>query len=114
MAEPSTTGIVVAGAIGAGLMINGEAAIGALCGGVVYFVANAELSIPSRIALSLVSVVMGYMAAPMLSGMTLFGVGPFDLPGPAAFVASSGVITATLAAIKARRAVTGPRREADG
>ncbi|WP_349573109.1 putative holin [Azotobacter salinestris] len=114
MAEPSTTGIVVAGAIGAGLMINGEAAIGALCGGVLYFVANAELSIPSRIALSLVSVVMGYMAAPMLAGMTLFGVGPIDLPGPAAFVASSSVVTATLAAIKAKRASVATKGETDG
>ncbi|WP_394542929.1 putative holin [Azorhizophilus paspali] len=114
MAEPSTAGVVVAGVIGAGLMINGEAAVGALCGGCVYFIAHAELSIPSRIALSLVSVVMGYMAAPMLAGMTVFGVGPIDLPGPAAFVASSSVVTATLAAIKARRAAVTNKGETDG
>lgn len=114
MAEPSTTGIVVAGAIGAGLMINGEAAIGALCGGVVYFVANAELSILSRVTLSLVSVIVGYMFAPVVSGMTVFGVGPIDLPGPAAFIASSGVITAALAAIKAKRASVATKGETDG
>ncbi|TKD40572.1 putative holin [Azotobacter chroococcum] len=114
MAEPSSAGVVVAGAIGAGLMINGEAAIGALCGGVLYFVANAELSILSRVALSLVSVIVGYMFAPVVSGMTVFGVGPIDLPGPAAFVASSSVVTATLAAIKARRGSVVTKGETDG
>ena len=107
MAEPSSGTLVVAAAIGAGLLINGEAAIGALCGGIIYFVASAEVTIWTRIVLTFVSVVMGYISAPMLANVELMGFGPINMPGPAAFVASSGIVTVTLAAVKAKRKAVG-------
>ncbi|GAA3704231.1 hypothetical protein GCM10022421_08830 [Oceanisphaera sediminis] len=111
MAEPSSGSLVAAAVIGAGLLVNGEAAIGALCGGIIYFVASAEISIWTRMALTFVSVVMGYISAPMLATVEVLGIGPLDMPGPAAFVASSGVVTVTLAAIKAKRATTGGQKD---
>ena len=48
MAEPGSTSLAVAGGVGAGLAgflagINGEAAVGALCGSLLYFAVTQEL-----------------------------------------------------------------------
>lgn len=107
MAEPTSTGVVVAGAFGAGLAgmlagINTEAAVGALCGAMVYFATTQELPVVRRLTFLLVSFVMGYLGAPALAKAEVMGIGPIEFPGPAAFICSALVITVTLAAIRRR------------
>ncbi len=112
MAEPttSTASIIVAGAGLAGVMsgINADAAVGALCGALVFFATTQELPVARRLMFLVISFVAGYMFAPLVAvtkiTIPLLGtIGPMNLPGPAAFISSALVITVTLAAIKQRR-----------
>lgn len=112
MAEPTSTGVLAAAMAGAGLAgalagINPEAAVGALCGALVFFMSNQELPMFRRLAFLAISFVMGIMFAPALASVSMFGFGPINLPGPAAFISSALVITVTLAAIRQRRGVEG-------
>ena len=108
MGEPATTvGAVVVGVTGAGLAgylatLNGEAAIGALLGALLYFTTTRELPVWQRALFFVVSFVMGYLFAPGLVDAEFWGVRPFRLAGPAAFAASVLVVTVALAAIKRR------------
>ena len=109
MAEPSTASVVAVSAVGAGLAgvlagINGAAAVGALCGAVIFFIAASEFAVRTRLVLFLISFIMGYLFAPAVAKAKIewLGVGPIDLPGPAAFMASAMVVTVTLAAIRSR------------
>lgn len=111
MAEPSSTTLAVAGLLGAGFAgflagVNAEAAVGSLCGALIFFVAAKEHPVAWRMVLFMVSFVMGYLFAPLLSATKLnaWGVefGPLNLPGPAAFIASAFVVTVTLVALKSR------------
>ena len=112
MAEPtSSAGIIAVGVAGAGFTglmaaFNGDAAVGALCGAVLFFIAAGEHPIKSRLALFLVSLVMGYLFAPVVAAaqFDVFGVsiGPLELPAPAAFVSAAFVVSATLTALKLR------------
>lgn len=108
MAEPTSSGalaVSMAGASLAGVLagITPEAAVGSLCGALVFFSSNHELPISRRLMFLGISFVMGILFAPALAKAELFGFGPLDLPGPAAFIASALVITVTLAAIRQRR-----------
>lgn len=118
MSEPS--GVVVAGALGvgvAGLMagINGEAAVGALFGALLYFTTTRELPVWQRALFFLTSFVMGYLFSPALVEAEFWGMRPFAFPGPAAFGAAVLVVTVSLAAIKRRGLSDGEARGgADG
>ncbi len=107
MTEPATPTAVaapVAGAALAGLVagVSPEAAAGALCGALVFFISAREHPIIGRLLLFMVSFVMGVLFAPAMAGVSIPGIGPVNLPGPAAFVASTLVVTVSLAAIRSR------------
>lgn len=107
MAEPSSTTLVAAGMFGAGLAgfmagVNGDAAVGSLCGALLYFAAAQEIPMAKRLLFFCISFVMGYLFAPAMARAALFGFGPIDLPGPAAFISAALVVTVTLAAIRSR------------
>jgi len=116
MSEPS--GVVVAGALGvsaAGLFagVDGNAATGAFCGALVFFMARPELGLFERLVYFGISLTMGYLFSPALTELTLWGIRPFAYSGPAAFAAAAMVVTLSIAAIKKR----GPpvaRGDADG
>lgn len=108
MAEPSSTAALAAGAFGAGLAgvlagIDSGAAIGALCGSLVFFATTEELPVPRRLIFFMISLVMGYLATPWLAEASILGVGPIKFSAPAAFIASALVVTVTLAVIKRRQ-----------
>lgn len=108
MAEPSSTAALAAGAAGAGIAgvlagIDSGAAIGALCGSLVFFATTEELPVPRRLIFFMVSLVMGYLCAPLLAEVQVLGIGPIKFPAPAAFIASALVVTVTLAVIKRRQ-----------
>lgn len=108
MSEPTTVGVVVAGAAGAGLAgalaaIDGDAAVGALLGALVYFTTTRELPIWQRCLFFLVSWVMGYKTAPALVEVTVWGIRPFGYSSVSAFAAALLVVTVSLAAINRRR-----------
>jgi hypothetical protein len=122
MAEPTSTGIAVAGAFGAGLAgvlagVDSAAAVGSLCGSVIYFISSKELQMPERLTYFLISFVMGYLLAPAITGIEAWGIKPFAMPAPAAWIrlrksrsmtqaacfgASLMVVTISLPAIKRR------------
>lgn len=109
MAEPTSTtaGVVVAGAAGAGLAgfmagVNGDAAVGALLGALVYVTTTHDLPIWKRLLFFLVSGVMGYQFSPAIVEAEFWGFRPFAYPGPAAFGAAVLVVTLALAAIRRR------------
>lgn len=118
MTEPSSALMALAATIfGAGFAgflsgLDGGALIGALCGSLLYFSTTRELPLPNRMTFFLISFVIGYMAAPALANAEMFGIGPIEIPGLAAFFASALVVTATLAAIRSRTVMTG--RGTDG
>lgn len=112
MAEPTSTGALAVGIAGAGLAglmagVTHEAAIGSLCGALLFFTTTQELPIWRRLMFLVISFVMGILFAPALAKAELFGFGPINLPGPAAFISSALVITVTLAAIRQRRGMEG-------
>lgn len=105
MSEPS--GVVVAGALGVGLAgvlagINGEAAVGALFGALLYFTTTREMPIWQRALFFLISFVMGYLFAPAIGEAEFWGIRPFTHSGPAAFGSAVLVVTVSLAAIRRR------------
>lgn len=109
MAEPASTtaSVVVAGAAGAGFAgllagIDPLAAIGALAGALLFFTTTEELPIWKRVLFLAVSFVMGYLFAPALVDVEVYGIRPFKYSGPAAFGAAVLVVTVALAAIKRR------------
>ncbi|WP_312905404.1 putative holin [Stutzerimonas nitrititolerans] len=119
MAEPTSTGVLTAGMAGAGIAgllagVDSAAAVGSLCGSVIYFISAKELPLPERLTYFLISFVMGYLLAPAITGIELWGIKPFTLPAPAAFGASLMVVTVSLAALKRRRQSASPNGGIDG
>lgn len=107
MSEPSSTAVVAAAGVGAGLsgLLAGFdvfAAVGALCGALIYFSSAQELPMPRRVMFFMISWVMGFLSAPAVAKAEVLGIGPIDLPALAAFVSSSLIVTVTLAAIRSR------------
>lgn len=104
MAEPSSTA-AIAGALGAGVVgflagVNGEAAVGALFGSLIYFTTTRELPVWQRTLFFLASFVMGYLAAPAVVEAEFWGMRPFAFPGLAAFGSALLIVTVSLAAIR--------------
>ena len=111
MAEPSSTAVVAAAGVGAGLAgvwagFDGAAAVGALCGALIYFALAQELPMPRRIMFFCISFVMGFLSAPAVARAEVFGIGPIELPALAAFICSALIVTVTLAAIRTRGQVS--------
>ncbi|HCP54580.1 MAG: hypothetical protein CMK72_01095 [Pseudomonadaceae bacterium] len=107
MAEPSSTTAAIAGFFGVGFVgalagVNAAAAVGALCGALIYFAAAQEVPMAKRLMYFVISFIMGYLFSPVLAKARIewLGIGPIDLPGPAAFIGSALVVTMTLAAIR--------------
>ncbi|MGV4733209.1 phage holin family protein [Burkholderia sp. JSH-S8] len=99
MAEPNTTSAAaLAAAIGlAGVApgIDGDALIGAFAGAALVVVTSKDLGIARRAAYMLISLVMGYLAAPEITHIV-----PIRSTGVAAFFAAALVITVTLTLIE--------------
>ncbi|AOI69082.1 hypothetical protein WI73_29915 [Burkholderia ubonensis] len=99
MAEPNTTtAAVLSTAIGlAGLApgIDGNALIGAFTGAALVVVTSKEIGVARRAAYLLISLVMGYLAAPEIVSAT-----PIHSTGVAAFFAAALVIAVTLQLIE--------------
>ncbi|WP_314407373.1 putative holin [Pseudomonas kuykendallii] len=114
MSEPaSTAGVVVAGAAGVSVAavlasVNGDAAVGALFGSLIYFTTTRELPVWQRALFFVASLVMGYKLAPALVEATFLGVQPFRWPVFGGFVCSALVVTVTLKAIKRRDSPVDP------
>ncbi|HEJ1861527.1 phage holin family protein [Pseudomonas aeruginosa] len=107
MTEPISPSAVVVGGLGGGLVgvlasVNADAAVGSLCGALIYFIVAKELPLPTRLVCFLISFVMGYLFAPALAKAQIMGIGPIEFPGPAAFISAALVVTATMAAIRSR------------
>jgi hypothetical protein len=104
MAEPNTTtAATLSAAIGlTGLMpgIDGNALIGAFAGAALVVVTSKDLGVVRRIAWLLISLVMGYLAAPEIVNAT-----PVHSTGVAAFFAAALVITVTLQLIERVKSV---------
>jgi len=107
MGEPASTtaSVVVAGAAGAGFGgliagVDSFACIGALAGEIVFFMTTEELPLWKRLVFFVVSAVMGYLIAPALADLELWGIRPFRYSGPAAFGSAALVVTIALGAIK--------------
>ncbi|SDI77194.1 Putative phage holin [Pseudomonas flavescens] len=110
MSEPVS--VLIAGTLGVDLPtmlngINGEAAVGALFGALVYFTTTHELPLWNRLAFFLTSFVMGYLFTPAIVDFELYGMRPFAYSGPAGFAGAGLVVTIMLAAIKRRGAPPG-------
>lgn len=99
MAEPNTTTVAaLSTAIGiAGLWpgVDGNALIGAFTGAALVVVTTKDIGIFKRVAWMLISLVMGYLAAPEIVNVT-----PIHSTGVAAFFAAALVITVTLQLIE--------------
>jgi hypothetical protein len=99
MAEPNTTtAAALSVAIGLSSLvpgIDGNALIGAFTGAALVVVTSKDLGIIKRIAYMLISLVMGYLAAPEIVNAT-----PIRSTGVAAFFAAALVITVTLQLIE--------------
>lgn len=99
MAEPNATSATVLSAIVgvAGLApgIDGNALIGAFTGAALVVVSSKEIGAVGRAAYMLISLVMGYLAAPEIINAT-----PIHSTGVAAFFAAALVITVTLQLIE--------------
>ncbi|SDR19632.1 Putative phage holin [Burkholderia cepacia] len=104
MAEPNTTtAAALSAAIGvAGLApgIDGNALIGAFTGAALVVVTSKEIGVFTRIAYMLISLVMGYIAAPEIVNVT-----PIHSTGVAGFFAAALVITVTLQLIDRLKSV---------
>ncbi|KGE08960.1 MULTISPECIES: putative holin [Burkholderia] len=99
MAEPniSTAAALFAalGIVGISPGIDGDTLIGAFAGAALVVVTAKDLGIARRAAYMLISLVMGYLAAP-----ELMNVVPIRSAGVAAFFAAALVITVTLTLIE--------------
>ncbi|WLE59271.1 hypothetical protein GIY62_00765 [Burkholderia plantarii] len=95
MAEPNTTTAAalttVFGLAGLAPGIDGNALIGAFAGAALVVVTSKEVGVAKRIAYMLISLVMGYMAAPEVVNQT-----PIHSTGVAGFLSAALVITITL------------------
>ncbi|RKU01829.1 hypothetical protein C7H84_19135 [Burkholderia sp. Nafp2/4-1b] len=99
MAEPNTSSAAaIAAAVGlAGIApgIDGDALIGAFAGAALVVVTSRELGLVKRAAYLVISLVMGYLAAPEIVILV-----PIHSSGVAAFFAAALVITVTLTLIE--------------
>lgn len=99
MAEPNTTTAAalstVIGLAGLAPGIDGNALIGAFTGAALVVVTSKDLGMFKRIAYMLISLVMGYIAAPELVSLT-----PIRSTGVAGFLSAALVITVTLQLIE--------------
>lgn len=99
MAEPSTAALVAASTtVGLASIcpgIDGNALIGAFAGAALVVVTSKDLSVLTRIAYMIISVVIGYMAAPEVIKHS-----PLTSTGVAAFFAAALAITVTLQLIE--------------
>lgn len=109
MGEPASTAATVVVAGGAGAAVTGLltgidvlAVIGALAGALVFFTTTEEMPVWKRLVFLVVSFVMGYLFAPGMAELEMWGTRPFKYTGPAAFGASVLVVTVALAIIKRR------------
>lgn len=107
MAEPSSATIAAAAgivALGTGFWsgFDGMAAVGSLCGALIYFMSMKELPMAPRAMYFAISWVMGYLAAPAVARAEVMGIGPIEVPALAAFIGSAMIVTVTLAAIRVR------------
>jgi hypothetical protein len=96
MAEPSSATLLVTTAAGIGLSslfpgIDGNALIGAFAGAALVAMSSKNLPILQRLAYMLISLAVGYLAAPEVINHT-----PLKQSGVAAFFASAVVIALTL------------------
>lgn len=103
MAEPNTaTAAALSTAVGlAGLApgIDGNALIGAFAGAALVVVTSRDVGVAMRLAYMLISLVMGYIAAPEIINQT-----PIHSTGVAAFLSAALVITVTLQLIERLKA----------
>lgn len=98
MAEPSTTTLVAASAVGIAAMfpnIDGNALIGAFAGATLFVISAREIGLWLRAVYLLISLVMGYIAAPELTDHL-----PIQETGVAGFLAGLLCITVTLPLLK--------------
>ncbi|WP_207003871.1 putative holin [Trinickia mobilis] len=99
MAEPNTTtAAALSAAIGLAALapgIDGNALIGAFTGAALVVVTSRDIGVVRRAAYMLISLVMGYLAAPEIVDAT-----PIHSTGVAAFFAAALVITVTLQLIE--------------
>ena len=77
MSEPSgvVAGGLLASIAGAGWFagIDGNAATGALCGSLIFFMARHEIEIWKRLVYFIISLVMGYLFSPGLTEFEVWG-----------------------------------------
>ncbi|WAB92494.1 putative holin [Pseudomonas citronellolis] len=112
MGEPaSTTAAVVAGAAGVGFAgylagFDAWAAVGALFGALIYSTTTQEFPTWQRLLFLVASFVMGYVIAPGIREVEVYGYRPFQYTGIAAFVAALLVVTLSLWLIQ--RGKSGP------
>lgn len=112
MGEPaSTTAAVVAGGAGAGVAgflagFDIMAAVGALFGALIFSTTTQEFPNWQRVLFLIASFVMGYVIAPGIREVDVYGYRPFQFSGIAAFVAALLVVTISLWLIQ--RGKSGP------
>lgn len=100
MAEPSTAAVTITAASGIGLAtlfpgIDGNALIGAFAGATLFVVSARELSLVVRGLYLIISLIMGYIAAPELINHL-----PIQETGVAGFLAGLLCITLTAPLVK--------------
>lgn len=94
MAEPSTTTTAIVAGIGFASLapgIDGNALIGAFAGAALLVVSSKDLGLGKRFAYLVISLVVGYMAAPEMVRLT-----PIHSTGVAGFFGAALAITVTL------------------
>jgi hypothetical protein len=94
MAEPSTTTTAIVAGIGFASLapgIDGNALIGAFAGAALLVVSSKDLGLGKRFAYLVISLVVGYMAAPEVVRLT-----PIHSTGVAGFFGAAMAITVTL------------------
>lgn len=94
MAEPSTTTTAIVAGIGFASLapgIDGNALIGAFAGAALLVVSSKDLGLGKRFAYLVISLVVGYMAAPEVVRLT-----PIHSTGVAGFFGAALAITVTL------------------
>lgn len=99
MAEPipSTVAVAVTGVGLAAILpgVDGNALIGAFAGATLLVVSSKDLSLATRVAYLVISMIVGYQAAPDIVALT-----PIRSTGLAAFLAAAVAITAALQLIE--------------
>lgn len=102
MAEPSTTTVAAAAATTATAVallpgVDGNAAVGAACGALLFVTSARDLALPLRGLYLLISFAIGYLGGPALLGEWI------EPSAVSAFVTSATVVTAGLRAIEGVR-----------